>query len=250
MCQQPDLLTIRRSLESYVKYIKELSEKIERIDSNEIMLKDSNKQRLLVLFENEEDYENMRTFPWISSSRIKLGEIIESSMDSLIENLKRYMEFDEIMNIKDGDTYNFFTKFSELVKIELLFQGNELTEEQQQKQIIANRAKHSQQNALVEQDESTVQTAESNQKIKRKKSKSDLEKEKRESDKLLRRDEHCLNPSAQYLKCEIEKYKNYVARLKEINPIIIDINMFRINISELTEKITTKCHGINDEIYK
>lgn len=52
------------------------------------------------------------------------------------------------------------------------------------------------------------------------------------------------------MKCEIEKYKNYVARLKEINPIIIDINMFRIDISELTEKITTKCHGINDEIYK
>jgi hypothetical protein len=41
-----------------------------------------------------------------------------------------------------------------------------------------------------------------------------------------------------------------VARLKEINPIVIDRNMFRIDISELTDKISTKCHGINEEIYK
>jgi hypothetical protein len=26
--------------------------------------------------------------------------------------------------------------------------------------------------------------------------------------------------------------------------------MFRIDISELTDKISTKCHGINEEIYK
>lgn len=66
-------------------------------------------------------------------------------MDSLIENLKRYIEFDEIMNIKDGDTYNFFSKFSEQVKVELIHSGMELTEEQTQKQLIAQRAKHSQQ---------------------------------------------------------------------------------------------------------
>lgn len=41
-----------------------------------------------------------------------------------------------------------------------------------------------------------------------------------------------------------------MARLKEINPIVIDRNMFRIDISELTDKISTKCHGINEEIYK
>jgi hypothetical protein len=41
-----------------------------------------------------------------------------------------------------------------------------------------------------------------------------------------------------------------VARLKEINPIVIDRNMFRIDISELTDKISTKCHVINEEIYK
>ena len=41
-----------------------------------------------------------------------------------------------------------------------------------------------------------------------------------------------------------------MARLKEINPIVIDRNMFRIDISELTDKISTKCHVINEEIYK
>lgn len=148
------------------------------------------------------------------------------------------------MNIKDGDTYYFFSKFSEMVKVDHNLE--ELTTEQSNKIIMANKAKHSQQGALIEVKESA--NADSTKELKRKKSKSDLEREKRESDKLTWRDDHLNNPSAAYLKCEIEKYKNYVARLKEINPVIIDINMFRVDISELTDKISTKCNGINDEI--
>lgn len=117
-------------------------------------------------------------------------------MDALIDNLKRYKEFDEIMNIKEGDTYNFFKQFGDIVKVEPNHDGAELTEDQTQKLLIAQRAKHSQQYALAEARENTMQTAESGQKIKRKRSKSDLDKEKRENDKLLWRDDHCENPSA------------------------------------------------------
>jgi hypothetical protein len=52
------------------------------------------------------------------------------------------------------------------------------------------------------------------------------------------------------MKNEINKYKNYISRLKQINGIVIDKNMFRIDITELKEKIHSKCNGINDEIYK
>jgi hypothetical protein len=51
-----------------VDNIKQLSEVIDRIDSNELKLRDSVRTRLLVLFETEDDYANMRTFPWFSSA--------------------------------------------------------------------------------------------------------------------------------------------------------------------------------------
>lgn len=89
MCYQPDLKTIKKSLLAYVDDIKELSEVIDRIDLNELKLRDSDRQRLLILFEKEDDYANMRTFPWISSSHNKLKQIIESCVESLIANLKR-----------------------------------------------------------------------------------------------------------------------------------------------------------------
>jgi len=40
---------------AYVDNIKQLSEVIDRIDSNELKLRDSTRQRLLVLFENDDD---------------------------------------------------------------------------------------------------------------------------------------------------------------------------------------------------
>jgi exonuclease VII small subunit len=55
MCYLPDLKTIKKSLLSYVDDIKELSEVIDRIDKNELKLRDSDRQRLLILFEKEED---------------------------------------------------------------------------------------------------------------------------------------------------------------------------------------------------
>lgn len=66
-------------------------------------------------------------------------------MDALIDNLQRYKEFDEIMNIKEGDTYNFFKQFGDIVKVEPIHDGAELTEDQTQKLLIAQKAKHSQQ---------------------------------------------------------------------------------------------------------
>lgn len=84
--------------------------------------------------------------------------------------------------------------------------AQELTEEQSNKLVMANRAKHSEQHAI--KDEREEVTADSTKELKRKKSKSDLEREKRESDKLMWRDDHLNNPSAAQLKCEIEKYKN------------------------------------------
>lgn len=55
MCYQPDLNTIKKSLLAYVDDIKELSEVIDKIDLNELKLRDSDRQRLLILFEKEED---------------------------------------------------------------------------------------------------------------------------------------------------------------------------------------------------
>jgi hypothetical protein len=55
MCYLPDLKTIKKSLLAYVDDIKELSEVIDRIDKNELKLRDSDRQRLLILFEKEED---------------------------------------------------------------------------------------------------------------------------------------------------------------------------------------------------
>jgi len=42
----------------------------------------------------------------------------------------------------------------------------------------------------------------------------------------------------------------YIERVKQINSIVIDKNMFRIDISELDEKIKQKCNGMNEEISK
>jgi len=46
---------------AYVDNIKQLSEVIDRIDSNELKLRDSVRKRSRILFENEDDYANMRT---------------------------------------------------------------------------------------------------------------------------------------------------------------------------------------------
>lgn len=49
------------------------------------------------------------------------------------------------MNIKEGDTYNLFKQFGDIVKVEPVHDGAELMEDQTQKLLIAQRAKHSQQ---------------------------------------------------------------------------------------------------------
>lgn len=79
-----------------------------------------------------------------------------------------------------------------MIKVDL--SSEDITNEQSQKIIMGNKAKHSQQGALIENKNSA--TADSSKELKRKKSKSDLEKVKRESDKLLWRDDHLNNPSA------------------------------------------------------
>ena len=68
MCYEPDLIAIKNSLMKYVDYIKELSESIDRIDSNELKLRESENARLLTLFAEENSYKNMKTFPWFSSA--------------------------------------------------------------------------------------------------------------------------------------------------------------------------------------
>ena len=49
------------------------------------------------------------------------------------------------MNIKEGDTYNLFKQFGDIVKVEPVHDGAELMEDQTQKLLSAQRAKHSQQ---------------------------------------------------------------------------------------------------------
>jgi len=80
---------------------------------------------------------------------------------------------------------------------------SDLTAEQQERISVRQKAKHSQQHLFSTDKVARLKSAEST--LKRKKSKSDLDKEKREQDKLVWRDENCENPSAAFLKHEIEK---------------------------------------------
>jgi len=112
-----------------------------------------------------------------------------------------------LLNIKENDIYNFFKFFKESTHVDI-FPGreSEITQEQQDKITLRLQAKHSQQ-AVFKFDKIVRMKSNSENILKRKKSKGDLDKEKRELDKLIWRDENCENPSAAFLKHEIEKYK-------------------------------------------
>jgi len=60
---------------------------IDKIDSNELKLRESAGVKLLTLFKSEEDYKKMNTFTWFSSAYEQLLKIVEVSIDDLIQNI-------------------------------------------------------------------------------------------------------------------------------------------------------------------
>jgi len=68
MSYEPDLLTIKSSLMKYIDLIKSLSELLDKVDSNELKLRESKPVKLIVLFESEDDYKNMITYPWFKTA--------------------------------------------------------------------------------------------------------------------------------------------------------------------------------------
>jgi len=196
MSYEPDLLTIKSSLMKYIDLIKNLSELLDKVDSNELKLRESKPQKLIVLFETEDDFKNMITYPWFKTAYDQLSKIVEISINDLIENILKYKEFDEILNIKENDTYQFFKNFKDYIKVEVE-EGKEdqLSKDQQQRMIIKRSSLHSNQNIESKSRQGSSSRG-GGDKIKRKKSKSDFEREKRELEKLHWRDDNLDNPSS------------------------------------------------------
>jgi hypothetical protein len=73
------------------------------IDINEIKLKDTKNERLLYLFETDEDYKNMNTYLWFKTTYSTFSNIINSSIQDLLNILEKYKKYDYLFVMNDNE---------------------------------------------------------------------------------------------------------------------------------------------------